>query len=1783
MAKSKLEYWSGSAWVQAKTIDFGQGTQNALLSLDLEDSLNNSMKAKVMLSNAAQEPFSSDTAADRYGPLTNVFTDFMPVRIIETESNVVLFSGKLYDIKNIYDKQYGNVVKLYARDNLAEIADYPTDDKDAPIAVTTSQRRSDLIKLIIRDTATNPLRSSLNISSSNIDYGDATKFTASARTFDEADEYTISGLSRQGLKAIHEIAKNDPHESSGEVADFGYDYYVDSQYTVSASYTAAADFNYFKRSTRTPFNVNPAVFLGAWIEYPITSTDFSSGLKQLMFPDYDFNLPKRDLYTGASAAISREHTANGETFSVNFNLEMEILEGTVSGGNSGVFSWKDKQLVRLGDNVTADSEYAETLTSGGNTVGRVQYQSTASGTGYLLISFEPDVLTDTTLSIQKKNFNALTGTPVLTGAISGATFTFNTTSGRPSKAFGLSKPLRIPGNDAKKVDSMRRRVASALSRSKITRTDCTVRTLPPPFTYIDTTVHTVDGATSIRLDTNVFSYGFRAGMTIAKIDANGNQTAYGYASTVVTDTVTVTALNTGSWTSGGDYSGTVRVYIPVRASHYIYAKNLIANFTGYMFLKSVVYTEGIGAQATQYKGTGVNTAGLPIGLGNEIDPTQASIESEGGKYPREMTVPMGSLGWTYRPIDATNRATFSSVDRDTISWTGGEMVIGQMMRFKIRASDSGNMTTSIDSKTGYPYIYKIIFDPDQSPDGSGTYNFQIIREDQYYPDMDHIILGHTRAAKLSTGDALLIFDGTGMGVYGGVDAAGEDQFSAALFKKTLQPYTTTMNIFVGNSSAANKQRYIHATAGVAGTSTNGTISFADNTTIDIEYTNSLDLGTANSIVYYIYYKLVDSSNNETADFTEVDAAEIERTTTYSYATSDSRGLLAICSTGANAVTTSPYDEIAIQAFHGKGQNITADVIAANAIIATAIKAESVEITKLNFTPLVSTNTSTAAVVATIRASTEGLVIQGNKIEINGSTIFTSGWRGTGAGENETYLPKFFAQSTFPIGDTDTSNHEKIAIGDIWLDTDDGKIYRADAASNASFAVANWVSQHSGDGIFEPKGGDATMFSSLLVNVPTSNAQYDLWLTTDTHQLFIAMHPTENNQITSGEWTLRNDADAINNASTSIDGGLIKTQRIKLLDGGALAANMFETTQDTFTVTNRDGIIGGDADDLTLTADAWASGDLYIYAGDTLKINNEELYVVSHNVQGTSFTVERAYNNTNRQQHTNQAISKKNYDVDDLTSPHIIMDNYGIVGYSNAYTPEFSLRSTDGKGVFGGGAVTAGAGGLQIGNDGGTASGMLNFDSSASGLGFIQRYWDASSSRKAGTMIISNGQDIVLASTYVYGGDHLGSWFHPISNAAYHASAWESVTTQKVNFQSTNINYAEYATISAPPTYSSGNSTTARYTIMLPQLAPTGDDQVLQTSGGSPYSQLVWVDAASGGGGGVTSIVAGNYITISGATGAVTVNATPAITSTSNGYANRVALYDDATTLKGDSGLQYNPSTDILSVYGTLAMSYASTKVIINTFGLFKYAADGGGGTPDVLAFASDQQFPTSGSPAAGTDRSSFWVMQSEAGRLIFEPIVSYSTTANNAWIGWHNNLVGIRSYYHMAGDGTESYPSFNFMSDSSTGFRLSVASPARLTAVTDGDDVASFDDNNGFYIHKIGSGGGNVDLHIVSSTGQVIKNTSSKRFKNNIADLNFDSNILYQLRPVSFDWKDGQVYENRHDFGLIAEEVDELIPEMVGHDADGQASAVNYAKLSVLLLEEVKKLRKEIDEIKEKI
>jgi trimeric autotransporter adhesin len=91
----------------------------------------------------------------------------------------------------------------------------------------------------------------------------------------------------------------------------------------------------------------------------------------------------------------------------------------------------------------------------------------------------------------------------------------------------------------------------------------------------------------------------------------------------------------------------------------------------------------------------------------------------------------------------------------------------------------------------------------------------------------------------------------------------------------------------------------------------------------------------------------------------------------------------------------------------------------------------------------------------------------------------------------------------------------------------------------------------------------------------------------------------------------------------------------------------------------------------------------------------------------------------------------------------------------------------------------------------------------------------------------------------------------------------------------------------------------------------------------------------------------------------------------------------------------------------------------------------------------------------------------------------------------------------------------------------------------------------------------------VSSTGQLGVTVSSERFKTAIVPMGSDTARLEQLRPVSFRLKSDA--KGTRQYGLIAEEVAKVYPELVLRDEKGRIDGVRYDELAPMLLNEMQK------------
>jgi len=88
---------------------------------------------------------------------------------------------------------------------------------------------------------------------------------------------------------------------------------------------------------------------------------------------------------------------------------------------------------------------------------------------------------------------------------------------------------------------------------------------------------------------------------------------------------------------------------------------------------------------------------------------------------------------------------------------------------------------------------------------------------------------------------------------------------------------------------------------------------------------------------------------------------------------------------------------------------------------------------------------------------------------------------------------------------------------------------------------------------------------------------------------------------------------------------------------------------------------------------------------------------------------------------------------------------------------------------------------------------------------------------------------------------------------------------------------------------------------------------------------------------------------------------------------------------------------------------------------------------------------------------------------------------------------------------------------------------------------------------------------------------SSKRWKENIQPIKNAIDKVMRLRGVYFNWK----ANGKRDIGMIAEEVGEVIPEVVAYEDNGMdAKSLDYARLTAVLVQAIKEQQKEIEKLK---
>ena len=342
-------------WITAVT---HQGN-SAVLNCTITKRLDVPAVAEVILSNAPRDSSSTDLTkstgalADPTGERASRLTEFQDVRIIETETGMVLLRGRIYHVRSQYDMGLGNTVKVVVKDMLQELDDMPLSDEDPAlreinVSLSTLNSRGEIAAHVI------------NTLSSNFIMTDITKFEQSIADFTDEEKKTttklengqylwnVSSSANNALELVNLLAKTEPHidvDTAQESEHFGYDYYVDADTTSSLlkeyPNSGKVAMHWYRRgkrpySTNTPPAPQPATEVakhGFTLEFPSKGWTGETGSRKAMLQDAEFTNANAAFFTSIIAHFpfvgdDEDAVANAVAHG---KSTFELVKGTITG------------------------------------------------------------------------------------------------------------------------------------------------------------------------------------------------------------------------------------------------------------------------------------------------------------------------------------------------------------------------------------------------------------------------------------------------------------------------------------------------------------------------------------------------------------------------------------------------------------------------------------------------------------------------------------------------------------------------------------------------------------------------------------------------------------------------------------------------------------------------------------------------------------------------------------------------------------------------------------------------------------------------------------------------------------------------------------------------------------------------------------------------------------------------------------------------------------------------------------------------------------------------------------------------------------------------------------------------------------------------------------------------------------------------------------------------------------------------------------------------------------
>ncbi|HZR06476.1 MAG TPA: tail fiber domain-containing protein [Candidatus Udaeobacter sp.] len=188
--------------------------------------------------------------------------------------------------------------------------------------------------------------------------------------------------------------------------------------------------------------------------------------------------------------------------------------------------------------------------------------------------------------------------------------------------------------------------------------------------------------------------------------------------------------------------------------------------------------------------------------------------------------------------------------------------------------------------------------------------------------------------------------------------------------------------------------------------------------------------------------------------------------------------------------------------------------------------------------------------------------------------------------------------------------------------------------------------------------------------------------------------------------------------------------------------------------------------------------------------------------------------------------------------------------------------------------------------------------------------------------------------------------------------------------------------------------------------------------------------------------------------------------------------------------------------------------------------------------------------------------------------------------GDRNTAVGSRALWSTEGSGIDNtavgYNALNGITSGNGNIAIGLEAGSNVTTANNviciGSDGANLDQSCFIgNIRDVATQFGDAIPVVIDSVGQLGTASSSRRFKKEIKPMDRASESILALKPVTFQYKSDT--KGIAQFGLIAEEVAEVNPNLVVRDKEGKPYTVRYDQVNAMLLNEFLKAHRKVEEL----